>query len=57
MLAFRPASRRPKCLQRLVVSNSPASIRLFEKGVNNDLIPKPPLDVRVNSEGHALVDL
>ena len=49
MLASRHASRRPKGLQRLIISDSPANMRLFEKGAHDDLIPKLPPDVRVCS--------
>lgn len=55
MLASRHASRRPKGLQRLIISDSPANMRLFEKGAHDDLIPKLPPDVRVSSQGYTVL--
>ncbi|RPD67091.1 prolyl aminopeptidase-2 [Lentinus tigrinus ALCF2SS1-7] len=46
MLASRHASRRPKGLQKLIISDSPANMHMFEKGAHDDLIPKLPPDVR-----------
>ncbi|KAI0774344.1 prolyl aminopeptidase-2 [Fomes fomentarius] len=46
MLASRHASRRPKGLKRLVIADSPAEIRLFQKVAYEELIPKLPPDVR-----------
>lgn len=49
MLASRHASRRPKGLKRLVIADSPAEIRLFQKVAYEELIPKLPPDVRVSA--------
>ncbi|KAI0352886.1 prolyl aminopeptidase-2 [Trametes cingulata] len=46
MLAARHATRHPKGLKRLVISDSPASIPLFVKAANDELIVKLPPDVR-----------
>ncbi|KAI0638254.1 prolyl aminopeptidase-2 [Trametes polyzona] len=46
MLAARHATRQPKGLTRLVIANSPASMKLFVKAANEELIPKLPPGVR-----------
>ncbi|KAI0750876.1 prolyl aminopeptidase-2 [Daedaleopsis nitida] len=46
MLASRHASKQPKGLKRLVVSDSPADMQLFMKVANEELIPKLPQDVQ-----------
>ncbi|KAI9063160.1 prolyl aminopeptidase-2 [Trametes sanguinea] len=46
MLAARHATRQPKGLKRLTVSDSPASMPLFVKAANEELIAKLPPDVR-----------
>ncbi|KAL1944210.1 hypothetical protein VTO73DRAFT_3395 [Trametes versicolor] len=45
MLAARHASKQPKGLKRLVISESPASIALFEKAAKEELIAGLPADV------------
>ncbi|KAI0722903.1 prolyl aminopeptidase-2 [Earliella scabrosa] len=40
MLASRHASKRPKGLKRLVISDSPADMQLFQKVAYGELIPK-----------------
>lgn len=47
MLAARHATRQPKGLKRLIISDSPASMALFVKAANEELIAKLPADVRV----------
>lgn len=47
MLAARHASKQPKGLKRLVISESPASIALFEKAAKEELIAGLPADVAV----------
>ena len=47
MLAARHAASRPKGLQFLVVSNSPACMQLFVKAANEELIAKLDPPVRV----------
>ncbi|KAJ8483332.1 hypothetical protein ONZ51_g4803 [Trametes cubensis] len=42
MLAARHATRQPKGLKRLVISDSPASMPLFVKAANEELIAKLP---------------
>ena len=49
MLAARHAANRPKGLQRLVLSNSPACMRLFVKAANEELIAKLDSPVRVRT--------
>ncbi|KAL1944211.1 hypothetical protein VTO73DRAFT_3396 [Trametes versicolor] len=46
MLAARHATRQPKGLKRLIISDSPASMALFVKAANEELIAKLPADVR-----------
>lgn len=49
MLAARHASKQPKGLKRLVISESPASIALFEKAAKEELIAGLPADVGVRA--------
>ena len=49
MLASRHATRQPKGLKRIVLSNSPASIPLFVKAAMEELVSKLPQDVQVRS--------
>ncbi|CDO76246.1 hypothetical protein BN946_scf184470.g4 [Trametes cinnabarina] len=46
MLAARHATRQPKGLKRLIIADSPASMPLFVKAANDELIPNLPPDVR-----------
>ncbi|KAI9000946.1 prolyl aminopeptidase-2 [Trametes punicea] len=46
MLASRHATRQPKGLKRLILADTPASIPLFVKAANEELIPNLPPDVR-----------
>lgn len=48
MLAARHATRQPKGLKRLVLSNSPASIPLFVKAAMEELISQLPQDIQVS---------
>ncbi|KAI0776049.1 prolyl aminopeptidase-2 [Trametes elegans] len=46
MLAARHATLHPKGLKRLILADSPASMALFVKAANEELIPKLPPDVQ-----------
>ncbi|KAI0335534.1 prolyl aminopeptidase-2 [Cubamyces sp. BRFM 1775] len=59
MLAARHATRQPKGLKRLVIADSPASMRLFAKAANEELIAKLPPDVRdaiIKNEAAGTID-
>ncbi|KAI0650671.1 prolyl aminopeptidase-2 [Trametes meyenii] len=59
MLGARHAARQPTGLKRIVISDSPASMKLFVKAANEELIAKLPPDVRdtiVRNEAAGTVD-
>ncbi|KAJ8481737.1 hypothetical protein ONZ51_g5825 [Trametes cubensis] len=59
MLAARHATRQPKGLKRLVISDSPASMPLFVKAANEELIAKLPPDARdviIKNEAAGTID-
>lgn len=47
MLSARHASKQPKGLKKLIISESPASIPIFAKAAMEELVPYLPPDVRV----------